>query len=92
MSVYVTRAYEFACNAVGCEVVTAQISPATESGGRRDAWRVAETEGWTRIGRDQHYCPEHRDRPSNGRDLRRDSGPSIGRSAPNFAQPTSCIS
>lgn len=59
MTVYRTTIYVFECDAPGCEKVTGDIIPATETGGLRAAWRMARRElGWT--GRDGcRYCPDH---------------------------------
>ena len=60
MTVYSTRIYNFACNALGCELVTADILPPNLEEGARSAWRVARDEGWTCRGAAEHYCPCHR--------------------------------
>ena len=58
MSVYVTRVYEFVCNAPGCESVSDQIIPNTETRSRRDAWREVKQVGWIEVD-GRHYCPAH---------------------------------
>ena len=56
MTLYITRVYNFACNA--CEDVSADIIVATKAGAR-SAWPVAAADGWCRRKPDGHLCPRH---------------------------------